>query len=270
MQNVHYHYDQSLVLEVRYLEGRMVPAPGSPLTAVFEDPRSFTIEIDSAEIAITTASLSYLLNTHVFGHKESPLKKLKVTTKDGKIKQEGTLNKAVDVPFEIEGNLEPTKDGKIAIHPTSIKAAHIPVKSLMNLFGLDISDVMNTKNVRGVTVREKDIILDPELMLPPPHMKGRITSLRVEGDRIIQHFGGARGDHKAGTGNFIAHRGGTLRFGKLTMRDADLVLIDNDPKDPFDFWFAKYQQHLAAGYSKTTADGGLRTYMPDYSDLVGK
>jgi hypothetical protein len=268
MQGVHFRFDESLILEVRYLEGKMVPAPGSRVTAVFDDPRSFTIEVDSAEIAITTTSLSRLLNKHVFGDKRSPLKKLRVTTEAGKIKQEGTLDKAVDVPFQIEGRLEATEDGKIGVNPTSIKAAHIPVKGLMGLFGLDVADLINTKYARGVTVRKNDMILDPALMLPPPQMKGRITSVRIEGDRIIQVFGTSRKRRRSGNEHFIAHRGGTLQFGKLIMRDADLVLVDNDPKDPFDFWFLQYERHLTAGYSKTTANGGLRTYMPDYSDLV--
>jgi hypothetical protein len=37
------------------------------------------------------------------------------------------------------------------------------------------------------------------------------------------------------------------------------------PADPFDFYSAKYQAQLIAGYSKNTPQHGLRTYMPDYS-----
>lgn len=32
---------------------------------------------------------------------------------------------------------------------------------------------------------DNDIILDPERMLPPPRMRGRITAVRVEGDEMI-------------------------------------------------------------------------------------
>ena len=61
--------------------------------------------------------------------------------------------------------------------------------------------------------------------------------------------------------------GGTIRFGKLTMTDADLQLIDADPKDPFDFYPARYDAQLVAGYSKNTPSKGLKTYMPDYGEL---
>jgi hypothetical protein len=40
-----------------------------------------------------------------------------------------------------------------------------------------------------------------------------------------------------------------------------------DQKDPFDFFSARYNRQLVAGYSKTTPQLGLRTYVPDYGDL---
>jgi hypothetical protein len=51
------------------------------------------------------------------------------------------------------------------------------------------------------------------------------------------------------------------------MHDADLQLIDADPRDPFDFYPARYNAQLVAGYSKNTPAKGLKTYMPDYDDL---
>jgi hypothetical protein len=44
-------------------------------------------------------------------------------------------------------------------------------------------------------------------------------------------------------------------------------LIDADPTDPFDFFPDHYQDQLVAGYSKTTASGGLLVYMPDYEKI---
>ena len=60
------------------------------------------------------------------------------------------------------------------------------------------------------------------------------------------------------------YRGGVLRFGKLTMNDADMQLIDPDPADPFDFFQDRYNVQLVAGYSKNTPEHALKVYMPDY------
>ena len=82
----------------------------------------------------------------------------------------------------------------------------------------------------------------------------------------MQVFGrGSAGAPRTPRGNYIWFRGGTIRFGKLTMSDADLQLIDMHPADPFDFFSAKYSTQLVAGYSKNTPQQGLRTYMPDYA-----
>ena len=67
--------------------------------------------------------------------------------------------------------------------------------------------------------------------------------------------------------NYIYFSGGAITFGKLTMSDADLQLIDSGLRDAFDFFPAQYSRQLVAGYSKNTPQGGLKTYMPDFADL---
>ena len=75
----------------------------------------------------------------------------------------------------------------------------------------------------------------------------------VRGNRLVQVFGGEPRQCRALlAANYIWFRGGTIRFGKLTMTDADLQLIDMHPADPFDFYSAKYETQLVAGYSKNT------------------
>jgi len=129
--------------------------------------------------------------------------------------------------------------------------------------------LVNTRNTKGVSVEGNDIILDPAQMLPPPKMRGLITAVRIENDEIIQTFGTGRTlpAGKPSAANYMAYRGGMLRFGKLTMNDTDMRLIDADPTDPFDFFPDHYQDQLVAGYSKTTASGGLLVYMPDYNKI---
>ena len=65
----------------------------------------------------------------------------------------------------------------------------------------------------------------------------------------------------------MAYRGAQLRFGKLTMSDTDLILLDMNAKDPFDFYLDHYKEQLVAGYTKETPDFGLRVYMRDFNKL---
>ena len=214
-------------------------------------------------------SMTHMMNTYVFGEADAPLKNLRLSIEEGKLKQEGTIRKGPGIPFEMTGEISPTPDGRIRIHPTHMRAAHLPVKGLMKLFGIDMAKLINTRNSRGISVDDNDLILDAALALPPPKMSGRITAVRIEGDQIVQTFGGGKPDpaKKTSISNYMTYRGGILRFGRLTMTDTDLRMVDADPADPFDFSPEHYKDHLVAGYSKTTASGGLVVYMPDYSKI---
>lgn len=268
MVNVNIHLDRALILHIRHLKGKFLPArKGQPPT--FDDKLSYIVAIDSADIGIGTASMTHAMNTYVFGEPDSPLKDVQLSVEKGHIKQKGTMRKGVGIPFEMTGDIDATRDGKVRIHPTQIKAAHLPVKGLMKLFGLDMAKLINTRHTRGISVDDNDIILDPGQMLPPPRMRGRITSVRLEGDQIMQTFGAEKAHtvNNATRSNYMAYRGGVLRFGKLTMTDADMRLIDADPSDPFEFFPEHYKDQLMAGYSKTTASGGLLVYMPDYDKI---
>jgi len=65
----------------------------------------------------------------------------------------------------------------------------------------------------------------------------------------------------------MAYLGNELRFGKLTMSDTDMVLVDMNPDDPFDFYLDHYKEQLVAGYTKETPTFGLQVFMRDYNNL---
>jgi hypothetical protein len=67
--------------------------------------------------------------------------------------------------------------------------------------------------------------------------------------------------------NYMYYRGGVLRFGKLMMLDADMLITDLDPADAFRFDLDRYQRQLVAGYSRTLPSGGLEVWMRDIDKL---
>ncbi|HET8624887.1 MAG TPA: hypothetical protein VFM14_15090 [Gemmatimonadales bacterium] len=274
MRNVLFRVDDRVVLEIRHLRGVLTPTrPGVP--PWFDDPASFVLAIDTADIAITPVSLSALLNTYVFNYKGTPLKHLEVSIDEGELKQKGVLHKGIDLPFTIRAQLTTTDDGRLRLHPTSVKVLGIPMRSLMRLFGLELDNLVHVREGRGVEIVDNDFLLSPAALLPPPRIKGTLTGVVLEQTRIRQIFGGSDrpgrktdlrpSDPKAP--NYMFYRGKMLRFGKLTMADADLQIVDKDPSDPFDFYLAHLNEQLVAGESHNQTDFGLLTLMPDYSDL---
>jgi hypothetical protein len=63
--------------------------------------------------------------------------------------------------------------------------------------------------------------------------------------------------------NFLRLSGGTLDFGKLTMRHVDLTMIDASQDPWFDLDLVNYQAQLVNGYARMTAQAGLEIFMPD-------
>lgn len=265
MRNVIYHFTEDIGVHIRQLTGKLVPVRDVP---VFDDVQSFVLQIDSASIAMSTDALGHVLNDHVFAAKDAPLKDLVISTEGERLKIRGKLAQKGNVSFEIMGEVSATPEGKIRLHAEHIKAAHLPVKGFLDLFGVKLADLINTKKVKGVSTEKDDVILDPEEILPPPQIKGKISSVNIENGQIVQIFGsGAGGSNPRGFRNFMAYRGAALRFGKLTMNDTDLILLDSDPRDPFDFYLDHYREQLTAGYTKTTPQFGLRVYMVDFNKL---
>ena len=66
--------------------------------------------------------------------------------------------------------------------------------------------------------------------------------------------------------NYMYYQGGTLAFGKLTMKNTGMEIVDADPSDPFDF-FLDYNEQLVAGYDENLPDHGLLVHMPDHGKL---
>lgn len=268
-RNVNFHVAEGVVLEVRRIDGALVSTvAGQPPT--FDDVRSYRLRIDYGEVAMSVSSLTRLMNDHVFAYRGAPLTDLEIKAEDGGLRQKGTLHKGLSIPFSILADLSATPDGRLRLHPRAIKAAGVPAGGLMKMFGLELDGLIKVNRSPGVALDGNDFLLDPGRVLPAPGIIGRVTRARVEGDRVVQIFGSPGKaelippDRQAR--NFMYYRGGSLRFGKLTMADADMQLIDADASDVFDFFPQKYVAQLVAGYSKNTPSGGLKVYMPDYNE----
>ncbi len=268
MRNVTFRFSDTVAVEIKSLNGVLVPL-GNNEFPVFDDKDSFNLRISTAEITIDSSNLANVLNSYVFARPHSPLTELSISVEKGHLKVKGKLHDKGDIPFETEGILIPTADGKIRLHSEKIKAMHVSIKGLMDLFGIDLGRLIKEGKVPGAEAQEDDLILDLEQVLPPPHIEGKVVSVRMEGDKIIQVFGGsdAKPVKNIRAGNYMAYKNNRLRFGKLVMNDADLILIDMDPNDPLDFFLDHYKEQVSAGYAKITPDSGLRVYIKDYNKL---
>src|SRR4029079_18299849 len=190
LRNVDLQLQGGLALSVMRLQGLpKTKRPGHE--PVFDDPESFRIEAQSADVRMSLATLDRVMNERVFDYEGADVEKMHSKVNDeGKLEQKGKLDKGVHITFKVKGELSVTDDGRIRFHGQSTKAMHLPVKPLMKLFSIEMDDMVKVKPGRGGEVVDNDFIIDPSLLLPRPRMVGKVTSVRLDGDAILLHMGG--------------------------------------------------------------------------------
>jgi hypothetical protein len=271
MRNVDLHIDETHALGITELRGEVIRThPDVP--AALDDTKSFTVRVTDGTVSLSGDALAALLNEFVFAYHGAPLRNLRARTSGSEVVLSGLMRKGVELPFEITSTLALEPDGRVRLHPTKTRILGIDGAALMRALGLHLDKLLDLRGAKGISVAANDMLLEPTRILPPPAIEGRLTSIRVEGAKIVQTFSRlpddsvfaryARPDTAAT--NFIYFRGGQLRFGKLLMSDTDLDIIDADEHDPFDLDLDQYARQLVAGTSRTMPDKGLRVIMPDY------
>jgi hypothetical protein len=276
MRAVDLHISEDHAMHVTHLRGQVFPTSATSI-AVLDEPASFRIRVTSATVGLTGPDLAALLNEYVFAYKGSPLRDIKARTEGSQLVLSGIMHKGVDIPFELTSTLSLDPDGRIRSHPTHMKILGVNGGALLHALGLHLNKVLDVSGSRGASVSEDDLLLEPTKIIPPPTIEGRLASIRVEGEQVVQTFVQTADDDEArarfkpdsAARNYIYFRGGLLRFGKLTMTDTDLLIVDADQRDPFDLYMLRYNLQLVAGHTVNLPTYGLRVSMPDYRTVKG-
>ncbi|MBB5345787.1 hypothetical protein [Tunturibacter empetritectus] len=254
---------------IRWIRGQMVRTRRQ-VNPSFDDPDSFVLQIQKGVIHANIGDISNYLNTS--SPPNSPLTNISIQPEGEQIKLQGTVHKIVPLPIELIGTLSPTPDGFVKFHLTKLNVLKVPLKGLLGGFHVELSDLVHTSNIPGVQIVDNDIIFDTQKLLPPPHIHGQITTVRVSPPDIEVLYGNAGNDETrlAQWHNFLRLSGGTLDFGKLTMHHVDLTMIDASQDPWFDLDLVNYQAQLVNGYTRMTAQAGLEIFMPDLDEQTPK
>jgi hypothetical protein len=251
---------------VRWLHGQLIRAHRN-VNPSFDDPDSFSIDVKTGVIRANIGDLSNFLNAS--GMAKSPLKNITISGDGNQIRLRGTLHKIIPLPIEMIGNIAVAPDNRIQVHVTKLSILKIPFKAILGGFHISISDLFHPKGIPGIQVSGNDIFLYTPALLPPPHISGQLTNVRIVNPDIEEIYGNAQNEVERVEQwrNFIRLQGGTIDFGKLTMHQVDLTMIDisNDPW--FDLDLAHYQEQLVNGYTRMTPQAGLQIFMPDLDQI---
>jgi hypothetical protein len=236
----------------------------------FDEPESFVLDIDKGIIRANIGDISSFLNGNLPAN--SPLTNTSIAPDGEDLKLRGTVHKVVPLPVELDGSVSPMPDGRIRYHVKKLSVLKLPVKGLLGSFHVELADLVNAKQITGVQIVDNDILFDTRALLPPPHIRGHITSVRVRPPDLEVNYGDAAMDEHemAQWKNFLRLEHGTIDFGKITMHNVDLTMIDTASDNWFDLDLVNYQAQLVNGYTRMTAQAGMEIYMPDFDEKAAK
>jgi hypothetical protein len=250
---------------VRWLRGQMTRARKN-VNPSFDDPDSFFLTIKTGVLRANIGDIGHFLNA---GIANSPLKNITLSGDGDQIKLNGTLHKVVTLPIEMTGTIAAVPDNRIQVHVTKLNVLKIPFKGLLSVFRVTISDLFHPGAIPGVQVSGNDIFFDTQKLLPPPHIRGQLTAVRIVNPDLEEIYGNAQNDvtRVEQWRNFLRLRDGTIDFGKLTMHHVDLIMVDISKSAWFDLDLTHYQAQLVNGYTRMTPQAGLQIFMPDLSEI---
>ena len=114
------------------------------------------------------------------GVADSPLRNIKLLADNDQIKLTGTRPKLIPLPIELLGTVAATPDNRIQVHVTKLSVLKIPLKGLLGGLRCSLSDLFHPRGIPGIEVSGNDIFFfDTLKLLPPPHIHGQLTKVRV-------------------------------------------------------------------------------------------
>jgi hypothetical protein len=252
---------------VRWLNGEMVRT-NKNANPSFDDPESFVLEVQRGIIHANIGDISNYLNSGAVAG--SPLSNISLTGNGHQVSVHGTIHKLhIPLPIGLDGTISPAPGGRIHLHVDKLSVLKLPVKGLLGDFHVSIADLMGKTAVAGIDASENDLYFDTQKLLPAPHIHGILTRVQVKNPDIEVMYGDAQNDatRTEEWHNFLALKGGSVDFGKLTMHNVDLIMIDASKDAWFDLDLVNYQAQVVNGYTRVTPQAGLEIFMPDLDDL---
>lgn len=269
-KNVIYRVDEDIVIGMPNLNADIqVYEPNQPfIPANRED---YIVRVHTGDFIIDQDSMAQIFNKYELTYPGCPLSDLKIEAKPGRLKMAGTLRKGIPLPFEMEGTLRPNGKGQIVLTPETVKSAGIPVKGLMNLIGLEVASLMNSRPNGGMKIDGNDIILYADKLLPSPAVSGFVSGVKVEAGKLVLTFDDqVRRDvpplPEPWAQNWILMHGGNVLINNDLIMDANMQMIDLNPKDPMHYYMPLYREQLEAGFTVATRTATI-AYLPDIYDI---
>jgi hypothetical protein len=297
---VRFKWSQQVYIDAGNMAVRAVPVKGAVCN--FDDLDSFHLTLQQSAIRIRPDVLAGMFNESVFNYPNSKVRDFKVTieSRDAKdlddaqhardkdkekekdkdkddvekpppgkhlVKLSGKVNLIAWIPFEMftELSVDP-KTNTMVISVDHLKIfGKIPATKLIKWTPMHLDKVITLPPNQSLMVSGNQIMVKPFGLFPPPRINGKLESVTVGADDITIAFAGeAVPAPKSEAKNYVYLSGGIAQFGKFRMQDTDVLILDQNQSNPFNFSIAHYADMIKRSTVDVRDLRSVTVSMPDY------
>ena len=270
LRNVRFTWSNKIYVDAGDVALRALPFTGS--TVDFDDPGSFSLYIQQSVFLIRPAVLAGMFNENIFGYPGSRVHDLKVAVvRDDAgawtVKLDGKLDAIARVPFTMFTHLsvDPVAN-TLVLEVDHLKVfGFFPATKLLHWTPMNLARLIALHANPSVEVRGNRILVKPLGLFPPPRIDGRMSAVAVGENAIRITFAGDEIPPPESTAkNFVFLRGGASQFGHFRMADTNVLIVDQDPSNPFVFSLLHYADLIPRSTLSLPDLRSVRLTMPDF------
>lgn len=269
LENVRFKWSDKVYIDADNMAVRAVPLEGTAVD--FDDLTSFHLIIQKSVVVIRPDVLAGMLNESIFNYPESRIRDLTVAIhKDDHgvrlVELRGKVQVLGWIPFTMYSNLSvDTKTNTLVIAVDHLKVfGHIPATKMIRWTPLHLHRLIALPPNKSLMVDGDRIMVKPFALFPPPRVNGTIASVSVDDNAISISFAGDAIPAPASSArNYVYLRGGLSRFGSFRMADTDVLILDQNPANPFVFSLLHYAEMIPRSKVEIPNTKSARITMPD-------
>lgn len=268
LANVHFMWSDRVYIDAGDMALRAVPVAGRVVD--FDDPNSFVMNVQQSTVRIRPEVLEGMFNESVFNYPESKLRGLKVAIKQGEngpdVNLKGSINVITWIPFDMDTRLSVDR----ATNTLVIDVDHLKVMGFLHATGLikmkplHLDRLLTLPPNKSLLVRGNTMMVKPFGLFPPPRVNGTMAGVRVDRTMIELTFAGKAVPAPASSGNnYIYLAGGNSEFGRFRMYDTNVLIRDQNPRNPFAFSLIRYADLIPRSRVTLENTKSVEVTMPD-------
>ncbi|ORU89569.1 MAG: hypothetical protein A6F71_01005 [Cycloclasticus sp. symbiont of Poecilosclerida sp. M] len=270
IKNVNFDVVENIGFYIEDLNVTLEPkTAGDPI--VFDDVESFTINVHSGAVVLSSQVITDLFNQHILDYWPRPLNDLTITAQDDYLLVEGGLRlwswliPGIWLPAELGGKIVLNDDNKLVYEIDDVHVIGIPLFGLLSALFIDL-DLLLSVDREGAELVDNNLELDHTKVFPPPALAGRLASatLNEDGLRLVFADNEAAEFSKppVASDSYIWAQSGDPRLFGVVVNNGTVQVIADDTSKPLRFNLYDYRKQVAAGTIKMAKNGDIIATVP--------